>query len=117
STADVPHVGREPGTADESAGGVRTIMSAAEPTIGPIPLQPAAETPIGLAAQLRICSAMFVAGLIFWSVGWRVWQPADPRGPVLLYGASHPFMTVILMAFLAVVAAGLAVIIAGRSPA
>lgn len=79
---------------------------------------PAAQTPqhVSLATQLRVMAALGVSGLIFWTVGWGALQPADAGSPITLFHAPHPLTAFVVLAALAAVTGGLAVIIAGRAP-
>lgn len=67
-----------------------------------------------LADQLRVTLALLVAGVIFWTVGWVVMQPIDPHGPVTILAVQKPISTLATLAGLAVVAAGMGTLIAGR---
>lgn len=68
----------------------------------------------GLGDQIRVTSALALAGALFWTVGWAAVQPMDPRGPLTLLASTRPMTTLVYMAVLSVAAAGLSVLVAGR---
>lgn len=66
-----------------------------------------------LARQLRALAALAVPALMFWYVGYWAIAPVDPLGPVSILLAHNPFLAMIEVAALGIVAAGLTVAVNG----
>lgn len=70
-----------------------------------------------LIQQLRMASALVIAGMIFWHFGWWVAKPVDPAGPVSLLMVEEGVIAMAELLGLAVVVSGLAVAICGAGSA
>ena len=69
---------------------------------------------LGLLDRLVALVTWGIAIALFFTIGWRVLQPANPRGAVSLLTCSYPALMVVQMAVLATVVAALATLLVGR---